>query len=69
MSQQPPTDDASVNSIDVTSDLTRLASADADLIYVQAFLLPGRAQNLVITTEGIVALGELLADRYLKSRP
>jgi hypothetical protein len=69
VSQQPPTDDASVNSIDVTSDLTRLASADADLIYVQAFLLPGRAQNLVITTEGIVALGELLADRYLKSRP
>jgi hypothetical protein len=68
VSQQPPTDDESVNAIDVVADLERLAAADPNLIHVKAFDLPGRESKLVITTAGIVALGELLADSYLKRR-
>ena len=68
LSQQPPTDDESVNGIDVTADLERLAAADANLIHIKAFDLPGRDQELVITTEGVVALGEELAASYLERR-
>ncbi len=68
VSQQPPTDDESVNGIDVTKDLEKLAAADPNLIYIKAFNLPGQEQKLVITTPGIVALGELLAGSYLKQR-
>jgi hypothetical protein len=68
VSQQPPTDDASVNDIDVVGDVAKLAAGDPDLVHVAAFDLPGREQALVITTDGIVALGELLADRYLAGR-
>lgn len=68
VSQQPPTDDASLNGIDVTGDLEQLAAADAHLTLVKAFDLPGQEQKLVITTAGIVALGERLADSYLKAR-
>ncbi len=66
VSQQPPTDHESVNAIDVTADLQKLAAADANLIHVQVFDLPGQEQKLVITTAGIVALGERLAVSYLK---
>ncbi len=69
VSQQPPTDDESVNGIEVTEVLQQLAAADANLIHIKAFDLPGQEQKLVITTAGIVALGELLARSYLKQRP
>lgn len=68
VSQQPPTDDESVNGIDVTADLQRLAAADSNLIHVKVFDLPGQEQKLVITTAGIVALGERLAASYLKQK-
>ena len=68
VSQQPPTDEPSVNGIDVTAELEKLAAADPNLIHVKAFGLPGRELKLVIGTPGIVALGELLADSYLKRR-
>ena len=68
VSQQPPTDHERVNSIDVTADIEKLAEADPHLIHIKAFDLPGREQNLVITTEGIVELGKLLADSYLDQR-
>jgi len=68
VSQQSPTDDESVNGLDVTADLAKVAAADAKLILVKAFDLPGQEQKLVITTAGIVALGELLADSYRKAR-
>ena len=42
-----------------------VAAADPLLVHIKAFDLPGREQKLVITTPGIVALGDLLADRYL----
>ncbi|HEX9794828.1 MAG TPA: sialate O-acetylesterase [Planctomycetota bacterium] len=68
VSQQPPTDDPGVNGIDVTADIANVAAADANLIHIKAFELPGQEQKLVITTEGIVVLGKLLADRYLEER-
>ena len=66
VSQQPPTDDERVNSIDVTADLTHIAAADPHLIHIKAFDLPKREQKLVITTDGIVALGELIAKSNLE---
>lgn len=66
VSQQPPTDDKRVNSIDVTAELEKVASADADLIHIKVFELPKQEQKLVITTAGIVELGEVLAHRYLE---
>ena len=68
VSQQKPTDDESVNAIDVTAELEQLARADANLIRVEAFDLPGQKEKLVITTAGIVALGERLAESFLKRR-
>ncbi len=65
VSQQPPTDHESVNKIDVTGAIEKLAAADANLIHLKAFDLPGREEQLVLTTPGIVALGELLAERWL----
>ncbi len=67
VSQQPPTDDASVNAIDVTGAIAKLAAADPHLIHVKAFDLPGREEALVLTTPGVVALGEALAESYLRS--
>lgn len=66
VSQQPPTDEKGLSTIDVTADLALLATADPELIHVKAFNLPPQAENLVITTAGIVQLGELLAQSYLK---
>jgi hypothetical protein len=68
VSQQQPTDDESVNGIDVTAELAKLAVVDPNLIHIQAFDLLGPKQKLVITTPGIVALGEVLAGSYLKQR-
>ena len=68
VSQQRPTDDASVNGIDVDADLAKLAASDKNLIHLQVFDLPGQEQKLVLTTAGVVELGERLADRYLQTR-
>ena len=73
VSQQPSPDDKSANITEVTAELQRLATADANFIHIQAFALPGWQTNgteskLVITTPGIVALGELLAESYLRRR-
>ena len=68
VSQQPPTDDASVNAIDVTAAVGKLAAADPHLILIKAFDLPGQEQKLVLTTAGVVELGERLAKRYLQLR-
>ena len=68
VSQQPPTDEESVNQIDVVAALEKAAAADPHLIHIKAFDLPAQKQKLVITAEGIVELGELLARHYLKQR-
>lgn len=69
VSQQPPTDDEKVNKIDVTKELLELVKADPHLFRVDAFHLAGQEQKLVITSKGIVQLGTLLADSYLKHAP
>jgi hypothetical protein len=68
VSQQPPTDHQRVNSIDVTSDLEKIAAADGNLIHIKAFKLPQQKKKLVIDTAGIVRLGELIAEEYLKQQ-
>ena len=42
-----------------------VAAADARLTLIRAFGLPGREQQLVLTTAGVVALGDLLAEPVL----
>lgn len=66
VSQQPPTDEKGLNAIDVTSDIAALAAADPAFVHIRAFDLPPQAEKLVITTPGIVQLGELLARSYLE---
>lgn len=64
VSQQPPTDDKSVNHLDVTQELAELARGDATVYHLKAFDLPPEREKLVITTAGIVRLGELLAQNF-----
>lgn len=66
VSQQPPTDDARVNGIDVTAEIEKAVAADAHLIHIKAFDLPAQERKLVIDTRGIVWLGEQLAKKYLE---
>jgi len=68
VSQQPPTDDEGVNRIDVTSALAKVADADDHLIHTKAFDLPKQEKKIVITTSGIIALGRVIAESYLKHR-
>ena len=65
VSQQPPTDEKGLNAIDVTANLAAIAAADPAFIHVKAFDLPAQEEKLVITTPGVVRLGELLAQSYL----
>ncbi|MCH8192820.1 MAG: hypothetical protein IIA65_02245 [Planctomycetes bacterium] len=68
VTQQPPTDDERVNAIDVTTALEKLAAADGNLIHIKAFGLPKQEKKLVIDTAGIIRLGELAAEAYLKQQ-
>ncbi|MCH2119235.1 MAG: sialate O-acetylesterase, partial [Pirellulales bacterium] len=68
VSQQPPTDDNRVNNIDVTAELEKVVAADDHLIHVKAFDLPEQEKKLVITTEGIVELGEVIARGYVSGQ-
>jgi hypothetical protein len=68
VSQQPPTMGNGLDSIDVTAGLERLAAADPQFVHLKVFDLPGCESPLVITTPGIVALGERLAEACLQRR-
>lgn len=68
VSQQPPTDEKGLNRIDVTANLAAIAAADPAFIHLKAFDLPPQDEKLVITTAGIVRLGELLGESYLEHR-
>jgi hypothetical protein len=68
VSQQPPTDEQGLNAIDVTANLAAIAAADPNVLHVKAFNLPPQAEKLVISTPGIVQLGELLAHSYLEQK-
>ena len=67
VSQQPPTDVERLNNVDVVSDMAKVAATDPDFIHLKAFNLPPQEKMLVITTEGIVQLGEVIAEGYLKN--
>ncbi len=68
VSQQPPIDEKGLNRIDITAKLDALAAADPALIRIKAFDLPPQPEKLVITTAGIVELGEVLARGYLAQK-
>ena len=68
VSQQPPTDHERVDQIDVTAALEQVAGVDTHLVHIKAFDLPAQEKQLVLDTNGIVQLGELLARRYLDFR-
>ena len=68
LSQQPPTDHKSVNGIDVISKIAELAGSDNFIFHLKAFDLIPQEKKLVISTAGIIQLGELIADNYLKNR-
>ena len=67
MSQQPPTDVERLNNLDVVSDMARVAATDPDFIHLKAFNLPTQEKMLVIATEGIVQLGEVIAEGYMRN--
>jgi len=56
-----------LNKLDVAGDMARVAAADPDFIHLKAFNLPKQEKMLVITTEGIVQLGEVIAKGYMRS--
>jgi len=68
VSQQRPPDEKGLNRIDVTANLAALAAADPALIHLKAFDLSPQDETLVISTAGIVRLGELLGQSYLEHR-
>jgi hypothetical protein len=68
VSQQQPTDEKGLNAIDVTANIAAIASADPAFIHIKAFDLPKQEEKLVITTAGIVQLGQLLAESHLKQK-
>ncbi len=68
VSQQPPTDGKGLDASDVTANFAAIAATDPAFIHFKAFDLPPQKEKLVITTEGIVQLGELLAECYLEPK-
>lgn len=68
VSQQPPTDAEGLSAINVTENLASIAAADPAFIHIKVFNLLPQVENLVITTAGIVQLGEWLARSYLENR-
>ena len=68
VSQQAPTDDERVNKVDVVTSISEIAAADENLIHLKNLPIPKQEKKLVITTAGIVKLGELIAEGYLGNR-
>jgi hypothetical protein len=66
VSQQQPTDDKDVNSVDVVADVAAVAAADPYMVHVKAFDLPPQEKKLVLDTAAVVRLGELLAESVPK---
>ena len=68
LSQQAPTDDERVNKLDVVSAISDIAAADENIIHLKDLAIPKQEKKLVITTVGIVKLGESIAEGYLDNR-
>ena len=65
VSQQPPIDQEGLNRIDITANLAALATADSGFIHLKVFDLPPQPEKLVLTTAGVIQLGESLAHSFL----
>ena len=65
VSQQPPTDDESVNKVDVTKNLETLLASDPHTVHIKAFDLPPQEKQLVIDAKGIVWLGQQIAKQVV----
>ena len=57
-----------MNNVDVVADVSAVAAADPHMVHIQGFELPPQEKKLVITTEGIVRIGEEIAKAYLSRR-
>jgi hypothetical protein len=68
ISQQRPADGKGLERIDVTANLAAIAAADPAFIHLKTFDLPPQDEKLVMTTAGIVRLGELLGQSYMEHR-
>ena len=66
VSQQAPTDDERVNSIDVTTEIETLAAKLSNIIHIKAFELPAQEKKLVLNTQGIIRLGQIIGETYLE---
>ena len=68
VSQQAPTDDKRVNAVDVVAAVQAMAAADANVIHIKTLDLPPQDKKLVLDAAGVVALGEAIAQGYLRQR-
>lgn len=68
VSQQPPTDDESVNRIDSMAMISKATAGDPNIIHIRLTDLPPQREKLVIEAAGTVWLGERLAKEYLQKR-
>lgn len=68
VTQQPPPDEEGLKTIDITANLAAIAAVDPVFYHIKAFDLAPYQEKLVVTTEGVVKLGELLAGSYLEHR-
>ncbi|MEM7457010.1 MAG: hypothetical protein AAF456_21890, partial [Planctomycetota bacterium] len=65
---QPPTDHENVNGYDPVPDFRAIDDNDENTTLIDLAHLPGQEKRLVISTEGIVKLGEVLAQAYFENR-
>ncbi|MCX7400942.1 MAG: hypothetical protein NT138_24950 [Planctomycetales bacterium] len=66
--QQPPTNEESVNRVDVMSDIAQATSGNPNNFHIKMLDLPTQREQLVIDASGTVWLGERLAKEYLQHR-
>ncbi len=67
VSQQTPPADAKLSRIDVTADVAAIAAGDPAFLHLPTPELEPWQEKLVVTTPGIIRLGELLAASYLRT--
>ena len=66
ISQQLPTDEKGVNRIDVVGDFEKIAKKDPNLFHFKAFSLPPQKKKLVLDAAGIIQLGRIMGEGFLK---
>ncbi len=66
VTQQTPTDEPELNKMDVVGEISSLAAEDPHWTHIEVFNLEGQEKQLVISTPGIIQLGERMAEAYLE---